>query len=498
MKKHLFVMALVLLMAKVVYGQTPRWNYSYGDTIDIMGSLPGFYIDGWWPDTVWRDTNGALTSLDLMAASTCLRYNHTDQTLRITGIAVGEIMNPCMDTADGLEYVYLYDAHPDSLETKARIALNVDTPHWYAKVEVFPFIDGVTMCILPGKYYEYFPLYKYYFDSAITVSDSFYVGISSSMCLTDTNESIETYMYDHMMGTYMGHDIPLSRCRFTHLQQYRIELNGQVRYLLEPYHAMVFPLIDEPLPPPCPRVGTVRAFVEDGNRVRLSWVWGVDSLHAGWEVAYGRSGMPPDSCITVQCNSASTVIDDLVVGVRYVAYVRARCNHWTGDYYSEWSDSVEMYIPNRYNVTAEANYEVRGVVEGGGVYEEGDVATLTARAWMPYVFYSWDDGDVDNPRRVVVTQDTAITALFTDPVGIATADSGLVGMQPNPASGKVAVMSSYGIERVEVYDARGVRVYEQAASGTATGFDVSGWAKGAYAVMIYTPAGVATRRLVVK
>ena len=84
---------------------------------------------------------------------------------------------------------------------------------------------------------------------------------------------------------------------------------------------------------------------------------------------------------------------------------------------------------------------------------------------------------LDNPRRVVVTQDTAFTALFTDPVGIATADSGSVRLQPNPASGSVVVMSSYGIERVEVYDTRGRRVHEQAANGTTTGFDVSGWAR---------------------
>ena len=175
------------------------------------------------------------------------------------------------------------------------------------------------------------------------------------------------------------------------------------------------------------------------------------------------------------------------------------CEKYNGyTYYGDWSRPVEIYNINRYNVTAEANYEGRGRVDGGGVYEDGDVAVLTARAWMPYAFYRWDDGVLDNPRRVVVTQDTAFTALFTDPVGVATADSGLVRMQPNPASGSVVVMSSYGMERVEVYDARGVKVYKQAASGTMTGFDVSGWAKGAYAVMVYTSAGIATKRLVVE
>ncbi|MBO4600254.1 MAG: T9SS type A sorting domain-containing protein, partial [Bacteroidales bacterium] len=126
------------------------------------------------------------------------------------------------------------------------------------------------------------------------------------------------------------------------------------------------------------------------------------------------------------------------------------------------------------------------------------IAVLSAHAWMPYIFRQWDDGEMENPRRVVVTQDTVFTALFTDPVGIATADSGLVRLKPNPASGSVVAMSSYGIERVEVYDARGIRVYEQAMSGTVASFDVSGWVKGAYALMVYTPAGIATKRLVVE
>ena len=221
--------------------------------------------------------------------------------------------------------------------------------------------------------------------------------------------------------------------------------------------------------------------------------------HTRWEVSYGPVGVEADSGPAVVCSDTTAVLEELVYGARYWAYVRAACEKYNGyTYYSDWSEPVEIYNINRYNVTAEANYEECGRVDGGGVYEDGDVAVLTASTWSPYAFYRWDDGVLDNPRRVVVTQDTMFTALFTDLVGVATADSGLVRLQPNPASGCVVVKSSYGIERVEVYDARGVRVYEQAVSGTMTGFDVAGWAKGAYAVMLYTPAGVATKKLVVE
>ena len=71
---------------------------------------------------------------------------------------------------------------------------------------------------------------------------------------------------------------------------------------------------------------------------------------------------------------------------------------------------------------------------------------------------------------------------------------------PNPASGSVVVMSSYGIEGVEVYDERGERVLtlSGAERGTTAGFDVSKWAKGAYVVLVRTRAGTASKRLVVK
>ena len=38
---------------------------------------------------------------------------------------------------------------------------------------------------------------------------------------------------------------------------------------------------------------------------------------------------------------------------------------------------------------------------------------------------------------------------------------------------------------------------EQEGQSTTVGFDVSSWAKGAYVVLVRTPAGTASKRLVV-
>ena len=71
-------------------------------------------------------------------------------------------------------------------------------------------------------------------------------------------------------------------------------------------------------------------------------------------------------------------------------------------------------------------------------------------------------------------------------------------MMPNPARGLVTVLSSYRLSRVVVYDLQGHAVLEQEDDGLATTIDVSGLAKGVYVVAIHTPAGIATKRLVVE
>ena len=54
----------------------------------------------------------------------------------------------------------------------------------------------------------------------------------------------------------------------------------------------------------------------------------------------------------------------------------------------------------------------RGTVTGGGVYYEGDTATLLATALPGNKFLCWNDSVRDNPRQVEMTRDTTFIALF--------------------------------------------------------------------------------------
>jgi hypothetical protein len=74
------------------------------------------------------------------------------------------------------------------------------------------------------------------------------------------------------------------------------------------------------------------------------------------------------------------------------------------------SDTVFTAIFERmYTVTLSAN---NGNVTGDGIYPKDSIAIITATANTGYRFFSWDDGNTDNPRTVTVTSDTAFGAVF--------------------------------------------------------------------------------------
>lgn len=73
---------------------------------------------------------------------------------------------------------------------------------------------------------------------------------------------------------------------------------------------------------------------------------------------------------------------------------------------------VDPNYKKKYTITAEPNDEAKGTVTGGGVYEEGSEATLTATAKTGFDFVGWSDEVTDNPRKVTVTGDASYQAVF--------------------------------------------------------------------------------------
>ena len=60
------------------------------------------------------------------------------------------------------------------------------------------------------------------------------------------------------------------------------------------------------------------------------------------------------------------------------------------------------------------NNEEWGTITGAGAYIENEEAILTATANDGYKFKEWSDGNTDNPRIIVVTEDIELTAIFEE------------------------------------------------------------------------------------
>lgn len=84
--------------------------------------------------------------------------------------------------------------------------------------------------------------------------------------------------------------------------------------------------------------------------------------------------------------------------------------------FSGWSLSgyvyTAQYTATKRSYTVIVNTDGNGTTTGGGSYEYGESATLTATPNSGYKFKQWSDGSTENPRTVTVTGAAAYTAEF--------------------------------------------------------------------------------------
>ncbi len=67
---------------------------------------------------------------------------------------------------------------------------------------------------------------------------------------------------------------------------------------------------------------------------------------------------------------------------------------------------------NSYTVTVSSANSSMGTVSGGGTYEEGQTATVTATPKSGYKFTRWSNGSTANPYSFTVTSNVSLTAYF--------------------------------------------------------------------------------------
>ena len=125
--------------------------------------------------------------------------------------------------------------------------------------------------------------------------------------------------------------------------------------------------------------------------------------------------------------------------------------------WSYFSNFIEVVMDT---LTVETENSEMGVVE---VLEEpscanGSTATIAAYANPGYYFTAWSDGNTDNPRYIVVTQDTIITAHFESTEGI---DSPLLHPAHYSQEGNRIVVNGAEGQSVRVFDIMGKLISSQ-------------------------------------
>ena len=76
------------------------------------------------------------------------------------------------------------------------------------------------------------------------------------------------------------------------------------------------------------------------------------------------------------------------------------------------STFVALFAISQYTIEVVSDHPGWGTVTGGGTYYYGDTIQIEATPYMGFAFAGWDDGIMDNPRTVIVTEDHTFTAQF--------------------------------------------------------------------------------------
>ncbi|MBQ0141740.1 MAG: leucine-rich repeat domain-containing protein, partial [Prevotellaceae bacterium] len=119
---------------------------------------------------------------------------------------------------------------------------------------------------------------------------------------------------------------------------------------------------------------------------------------------------------TVQGGSSTLYLDKITLtaipnyGYHFTQWTDGNTDNPRKVVVNEDKTYTAQFDKNQYVVTVNKGEHIQSVV-GAGTYEYMDEITLSVTAETHYCFDHWSDGNTDNPRSFVVTQDTTFTAI---------------------------------------------------------------------------------------
>ncbi|MBP3763194.1 MAG: T9SS type A sorting domain-containing protein [Bacteroidales bacterium] len=479
---HVFLFLAVLFVSGAARGQySQAYYHRTGDTIQFDSPI---YFHNWWGYEAGYQQRrqyylGVPWAHYLHAPAfgrKILSYCFTATPIKVIGLAAitpgfGWDRIRTYDSTFRQEYFYLYDADAAALRELAAVPWLVNDSARHIRVrgydnrftgslplEAIQKLDNTTCCGVTDWDIT-MPIHEYYFDSAITIQDSFYVGCSFLSYVSAEDDPVLAELYHKMPsplyrmataphatvncdGSYDPTGQAPDVCGFSWpsilFKHPYTPFANDPDTLYTDYHAipLIFPIImvDTTVPPAdyCPPVNNLQVGCsgEDDDCVVATWDAFVNHTD-GYELQYGRRNQSYDQWQSLFTPTNMAHICDMTPHFGYGLRVRPFCED--GSKSGDWLE-IYYFKPNELPV---------------GIDDGSDLARHTS-------------------------------------------------LSPNPASGHVTVESHFGILAIDLYDPAGRHLANHPCGSRSATLDISGLAPGFYTVMVSTPQGTTPKRLIVR
>jgi hypothetical protein len=192
------------------------------------------------------------------------------------------------------------------------------------------------------------------------------------------------------------------------------------------------------------------------NKYKNDSFWGKFKYITGNDVSInitltGNAQMGTVRLLQAPCENDTAVIEAIPHrGYSFVAWEDGGTDNLrtvivTGD-----STFTAIFKTNMFLITVLSDDASKGSVSASGTYETGNTIAINAIANENYYFIQWNDGNMDNPRTIVVLGDSTFTATFSDH----TERMARVSVFPhNPSMGEVSGSGYYDKNTIATIDA---------------------------------------------
>ncbi len=465
MKTKILTLCALLAAGAGVHAQySADYYHRTGDTVYTRSEI-GFY--NWWD---FERMDSLREPMEFNAGSIlCYRPlvitpYFTTTPLKVVGIA-GCIYDASYSNHPAWrpEYVYLFDDGP-VFKKRAEVRYLDEHAHRYLHLNISTHLSytyPTDSCCRVSPQPHVTKLYESYFDTAVTMTGTFYVGWSHN---NYTKSGIQVEYY-HVGSSHSALNVEPcseldtftnssteSNCFFPWIDYYYCTDTGIIEnpggnyewtYYPQRHFVLAYPLIeiDTTLPPAflCDPVQNLQATVLDTGSGCVFFSWD-DFLHYTYcELQYYAPQLGFPSAVDTVVSGANMLhLCGLDTMMTYYARIRAFCD--TSKIETDWSN------------------------------------------WVSFSFPHTDPPSPPDPPQGIA--EPSVLDRFTH-------------LLPNPAADKVTVMSELGMLHIDIYNARGILVYSEPVGYSQATIDLRGWPAGQYMMSIETRQGKTTKRLVV-